>query len=233
MKRIIAVLLICLLLVPAIASAVPGMAKGHEKEKGGLPAQAGQVQKNGIGEDQSRGRNVTELHAAIQERKEERERERVEAQNARRQYLGNQNQYLGNQNRVRFAVHTLLAAENRTGGIGPEISAIAREFNNSIDKATQAEERIMNRNRLTRMFFGGDAAAAEQIEEMIIRNQERIQELKRLIEDCPCDDETRALLMEQVRAMEEEQERLRELVRQELEDRGLLGRLWKRSPAGG
>ena len=120
------------------------------------------------------------------------------------------------QNRVRLAVHALLAAENRTGGIGRDVSIIAREFDNSV------EEQIRARHGLVRFFFGGDEDAARLIVEEAQRNRERVTELRQSIGNCTCDDGTRTMLREQVRTIEQEQDRLSALAEEEMRARGLF-----------
>jgi opacity protein-like surface antigen len=132
-----------------------------------------------------------------------------------------------NQNAVRLAVHTFLAMGEVDGGIGQNVSAIARDYNNSIQASIRAEERIESRSGFVRFFAGGDEGAAAELERLRLENQERIQELNRLIGDCDCDEETKALLQEQLRNMEEEQIRLRQLAARENADKGLLGWIWK------
>ena len=77
-----------------------------------------------------------------------------------------------NQNVVREAVHSFLAMEDLVGGIGQQVSEIAREFNNSVEKTIQAENKIQNRNKLVRFLVGGDQGAAEEIEEEINNNRQ-------------------------------------------------------------
>ncbi len=132
-----------------------------------------------------------------------------------------------NQNQVRVAVHTLLALENFTGGIGKNISAIARNFNNSLQATIRAEERIQARSRITRFFMGGNKGAAEEIEEKIDQNKDRIQELKRLKEECDCDEEILNMVQEQIQNMEQEQNRLQELAQNEKKSKGIFGWLFK------
>ncbi|MFH1106092.1 MAG: hypothetical protein V1731_02680, partial [Candidatus Aenigmatarchaeota archaeon] len=67
-------------------------------------------------------RNVTELKEIISARTNQLNKEMERLENRE------QNVYK-NQNKVRIAVHTLLAMENLTGGIGRNVSAIARDFN--------------------------------------------------------------------------------------------------------
>lgn len=132
-------------------------------------------------------------------------------------------QVLRNQNRVREAVHAFLAMEDLAGGIGPQVSELAREFNNSVQTTIRAEERIQNRGMLTRLFFGGDVEAARQLQQEAEQNRQRIQELQQLRDQCDCDNQTRQVMAEQIQALVGEQQRLRELAQNETGNRGIFG----------
>jgi len=155
---------------------------------------------------QARARNVQELQAMIKEQRQEFQQELAQLKDQRRQEV------MEKQNAVREAVHALLAAEDLTGGIGQQVSAIAREFNNSVQNTIAKEEQIKNRSRLTRFFFGGDQEAAGELEEEIVQNRERIRELARLYQDCNCQQELKDVMQEQIQNMEQEQNRLEEVV---------------------
>ncbi|MBW3022760.1 hypothetical protein KY308_01505, partial [Candidatus Woesearchaeota archaeon] len=117
-----------------------------------------------------RARNYSELQLMVQERNQEMAQEM--------QQLSRKEQAVyQNQNKVRLAVHALLASENLTGGIGPQISAIAIQFNNSVQATIRAEERIQNRSAIARFFAGGDAEDAAEIEQQVVANRARIQQL--------------------------------------------------------
>jgi len=128
-----------------------------------------------------------------------------------------------NRNRVRLAVRTLLAVENITGGIGPGVSAIARDFNNSAQHEWQLEQRITDRGSFTRFFFGGDRYAARELASLTIQNQDRIRQIEQLVNSGAPDNETRAMLEEQVQIMEQENARLNQTAAAELKNRGILG----------
>jgi len=130
------------------------------------------------------------------------------------------------QNTVHLAVNTFLAAGNLTGNAGPQMIRIAERFNSSANITAQAEERIQIRNTFSRFLFGGDSDAAGEIQRQVIENQVRIQEMNQLMQDCECDPEVQAILMEQMQHMEQEQTRLQILAEQEQNDRGLLGGLF-------
>ncbi len=159
--------------------------------------------------EQIKARNVSELKKIIKEKQSK---------------LGNISR---NQNRIRLAVHALLAMENITGGIGPQVSEIAREFNNSMQATIKSEEKIQARNQIVRFFAGGDYKAAQEIEQEINQSRVKVQELKRLREECNCTDEVKAMMQEQIQNMEQEQSRLSELAEQEKQNKGLFGWLWK------
>jgi hypothetical protein len=125
-----------------------------------------------------------------------------------------------------LAVHSLLAIEEVLGGIGPQVSQIAKEFNNSVQATIKAEERIENRNRLVKLFAGGDEEAAGILEQEMERNQERIQQLSQLSEQCACGDEVKAVLQEQITKMEQEQSRLQQIAQGEKQARGIFGWLF-------
>ena len=135
----------------------------------------------------------------------------------------NERERVRKENEVRLAVHTLLQLEDLNGGIGRNISAIARDFNNSASSAWTFEERIQNRNMFTRILFGGDQVAAREIANLTIQNQARIQEMQQLMNNADLDSGVRAMLEEQIRIMQKEQERLEQLSQREQEDRGFFG----------
>ncbi|MCK4553503.1 hypothetical protein KAU19_00885 [Candidatus Parcubacteria bacterium] len=80
---------------------------------------------------QTRAKTVTELKAMIKEQKQVISAEVEQISNKTKQKV------FQNQNTVREAVHALLAAEDLVGGIGKQISQIATEFNNSIEKTIE------------------------------------------------------------------------------------------------
>ena len=132
-----------------------------------------------------------------------------------------------NQNKVRTAVHLLLAMENLAGSKGARISEIAKEFNNSVQSTIRSEEKIESKGFLSRMFTGGDAEAAGELERQTIQNRLKIQELNQLKEECDCDPEVKAMMQEQINNMELEQARLEQLAQSEKQSKGLIGWLWK------
>ena len=118
-------------------------------------------------------------------------------------------------------VHELVAVH------GTNITGIKADLEDSINATTQAEIHIKDRNQIVRFFTGGDAVAARQIQREIDQNQDRIQEMQQLIDQCNCSQEVKDVLRDQIREMEQEQDRQRDLAQQELEDKGIIGWIWK------
>ena len=163
-----------------------------------------------------KGQTINEVKEIVQEKNQEMIQEMAQMGELQQKVYQNQNQ-------VRKAVHALLAAEDLVEGIGPQVSQIAREFNNSVQATVKAEEKIQQRNAFTRFFLGGENEAAEEVLQEVERNKERIQELSQLKESCECDQEVKAMVEEQIQKMEQEQERLQQLADGETKAKGILG----------
>ncbi len=162
---------------------------------------------------------INEVKQAIQQRRQEMSQEM--------QLMGEKEQKVyQNQNQVRLAVHSLLEMKDVMGGIGLQVSQVAQEFNNSVQATIMAEEKIQTRNRIVRFFAGGDVESAEQMEQEVSRNRERIQQLYQLREQCDCDEQIQIMLQEQIQSMGQEQERLQQLAQNEKEYKWSLGRLF-------
>ncbi|MFH1823326.1 MAG: hypothetical protein ABH817_01250 [archaeon] len=187
----------------------------------------GENQGNSLGNNetgnqtQTKAGNLEQLHLMIQNRNQEMEQERLNFNNQ------NKEKVFQNQNKVREAVHAFLSMEDLVGVIGPRVSVIAREFNNSVNKTAKAEERIYKKSGFAKFFTGGEEVAVEELEEELDENQNRIQELQQLMGNCECSEELRNLFQEQIQNMEQEQTRLRELAQKEKRNKGMFGWLWK------
>jgi hypothetical protein len=168
--------------------------------------------------------NSQEVRARVEEKLQSREQELTQEMAGKGD---KEQQVLRNQNQVRLAVHALLEMKDEIGGIGQNVSAIARQFNNSVQATIRAEERIQNRSSFSRFFAGGDKKAADEIEKEVKANQENILELKQLKDQCNCTQEAKDLMQQQVQSMESEQARLDALAQKELKSKGLFGWIWK------
>jgi len=169
-----------------------------------------------IMESPQKARTMNELRKMVQQKKQEME-EALGEMSAVEQKV------YRNQNTVREAVHALLSMEDLATGIGPQVSQIAREFNNSVQATIMAEEKIQKRSAFVRFFMGGEKDAAGEIERKINQNQQRIEELNRLRKECACGEEVKTMIQEQIQNMEQEQERLQQLAKKENNRNGLFG----------
>ncbi len=129
--------------------------------------------------------------------------------------------------KVSNAVHSLLATENWTGGIGEEVSQIAQDISKSVNKTTEAEQKINNRGGFSKFLFGGDEKAAEKIQSQVNKNQQRLQRLEQSQQNCNCSEEVKNMMQEQIQEIEQEQQRLQQVAQEEKQNKGLLGWLWK------
>ena len=174
-------------------------------------------------QNRTRAQNTEEVKQQIQERKQEMNRE-LESMPEKQQKV------YRNQNRVRESVHNLLDMENmlqEKGGIGEQVSEIAKQFNNSVQATLKAEEKIQTRSRFMRILVGGDDESADEVQSEVTRNTERIQQLKQLKEQIQGDEELKQVFQEQIQQMEQEQNRLQELAQKEKKSKGLFGWLFK------
>lgn len=127
-----------------------------------------------------------------------------------------------NTNPVRLAVHTLLSSKNLVGGIGPQVSEIAKQMNDSIATTTNAEAKIQSRGFLARLFFGGDSTSAEVIAQQAAQNQERIDKLTALLGQANVPADVQATLEAQITALKDAQARLQDLAQREQRAWGLF-----------
>ncbi len=221
MKSLLAILMSFIFVISSVAIAAPNTNAGPNADAGSMNANAVQatnaetVQATNSAAVRDRVRNATDLRAIINESRQVMAQEMEHIAEAKRAIYENQN-------RVRLAVHALLDAENLTG-IGRNVSAIAREFNNSVNITIRAEERIQERNWFMRSLFGGDREAAMEIANQTEQNTLRIQHLNQIMTECNCTDDVKALMQEQIQSMEQEQERLRSIAANETANRGIFG----------
>jgi hypothetical protein len=179
-----------------------------------------QIQDQDRLQNQTRVLNATELHDQIQERARELDRDQMNLSRDRQQLL---NQY----NNESAFVYILQNQSDQFGSIGPQLSQYAMQINTSIQVEIQAQERIQSRNAVVRFFMGGDEVAAGELQQETLRNRQQIQEMQQVIEQCSCDPQVRLLLQNQLQQMEQQQTELQQRAQQELQDKGLLGWIWK------
>ncbi len=120
-----------------------------------------------------------------------------------------------NANEVRLAVHALLASKDLLGGIGQEVSEIAKHMNDSVATTTSAEAQIESRSFLVKLFFGGDQKVAKVISKEVERNQKSIKKLTELLEQTTLSVDFQTTLKAQITALEEARARFQVLAEKE------------------
>lgn len=168
---------------------------------------------------QARNRNIQRLLMKIQDKKAQVEDETKGNSDKTKQFK--------NQNVVRERVMALLALNDETQdkGIGRQISEVAKGFKNSINRTQKAEEKIQERGGISRLFFGGDHDAADEIEDEVGQNRGRISTLKQLRKSTG--EDVGAFIDEQLKELEVEQNRLKGLAEREKQSKGIFGWLFK------
>lgn len=152
--------------------------------------------------------SLDQLKRSIEIRKQELDDEEASSTSKDRDLLKNANP-------VRLAVHALLASKGLIGGIGPQVSEIAKAMNDSVATTTSAEAKIQSRGFLVRFLFGGDSAAAEAISQAVAKNQENIQRLTDLLNQASTTVAVKATLEVQIAALQDAQARLEALAEKE------------------
>ena len=127
-----------------------------------------------------------------------------------------------NANPVRLAVHSLLASKDLLGGIGPQVSEIAKRMNDSVATTTEVEAKVKSRGFLARIFFGGDSTSADIIAKEATQNQARIDSLTTLLNQANVSADVQATLKAQITALQTAQTRLKALAEREKKACGLF-----------
>ncbi|MFA5998234.1 MAG: hypothetical protein WC814_02510 [Candidatus Paceibacterota bacterium] len=166
-------------------------------------------------DDEDRASSIAELKQKIEERRQELDDEEASTTPRFKDVMKNANE-------VRLAVHTLLASKDLLGGIGQQVSEIAKQMNDSVATTTNAEAQIESRGFLSKIFFGGDKRAAEAISKEAKRNQESIAKLTELLNEANLSVDIQAALEAQVTALKEAQARFQALAEKEQRTWGIF-----------
>lgn len=189
----------------------------------------GDANEDRSGEDRGRGEGIrgedestTTIAHSLRELQDGIEQRRHELDDEAASSTSDVRDSLEHANAVRLAVHSLLASKDLLGGIGPKVSEIAREMNDSIATTTQAEIEIHSRGFFSRLFFGGDAAAADVIAQAVARNQQHIDDLNKLLADPTVSVDVQTTLKAQITALQDAQTRLQDLAQSEQKSWGVF-----------
>lgn len=161
----------------------------------------------------------SELHRLIAERRQELSAEASSTPRRHREIVEHANE-------VRLAVHALLASKDLLGGIGPQVSQIARQMNDSLATTTNAEAAIKARGFFARLFLGGNMDAAAALKAEVDRLKDRVERLTTLLGQVSVSAEVRTVLEARIAALQAEIVRLEALSENEIEARGIFGRFF-------
>ena len=121
------------------------------------------------------------------------------------------------------AVHALLASRDLLGGgIGEQVSDIARRVDDSAATTTNAEAKIHSRGFLTKLLCGGDKTAANIISQEVAQNQGRIDALTALLSQANVPVDIQTELNAQITALKEAQARLESVAQGEKKSWGIF-----------
>ncbi len=125
------------------------------------------------------------------------------------------------------AVHGLLATENLSGGIGKQVSQIARDINETVNETINAEAKIQ-KGGVGELLFGGNHKAADNLQSKVQENKQRINQLQNITQNCEnCNEEVKSFMQNQIQKLQQEQDRLQNLAQKEKSKKGLFGWIWK------
>ncbi len=159
--------------------------------------------------------SLAALKQSIEQRKHELEQEEASS-------TPDEQKLVKDTNPVRLAVHSLLASKDLLGGIGQQVSEIAKHMNDSVATTTAAEAQIQSRGFFARFLFGGDKNAATTIADQVAQNQKQIDNLTALLGQANISADVQATLTAQITALKDAQTRLQNLAQKEKKAWGLF-----------
>lgn len=128
--------------------------------------------------------------------------------------------------RVANFVQELLQVADREGGIGEQVREIARQQNQASETAIRAMEKVQTRNRIKTFLVGSDYRNLGALRSELVQTRNRLEQLKRLMERAE-NEESRLELQNQIQQMEQEQERIRNFIKEQEGKFSLFGWLLK------
>lgn len=160
-------------------------------------------------------KNVTELHSEIKTERQTMMADAGNLTNAQKQF---QTHYIN----FWIATRALKEMRDLAGDNGTRIAEIADDINTTSSTIELLEKRINDRSAFVHFFFGGDRAAADQINTTVTQNDHRIQEMQQLIQNSSLQPDVRQEMQVQIAALQEEQDRLANLSATEYNSNGIF-----------
>lgn len=127
-----------------------------------------------------------------------------------------------NQNRLRGGAQNLMIMENMIGDNGEKVAIIAEDLNESAKNTLQFEEDFSERSGFKKFLFGQKKNIVKDFSEEIKNNEERIIELKELMNKSEVSLELRNILDEQFNNIKEEHGRMNMYFQEETKRKGIL-----------
>jgi hypothetical protein len=122
-------------------------------------------------------------------------------------------------------VEEMLNARIENQGIGQQVREIARVQNQTQERIENQLQKIEKRSGLVKKIIGPDFKAIKNMEQLVVENQERIDELKNL--SSQLNEEESLEIEEMIVSLEEQNLSLKEKISQERESTSLFGWLFK------
>lgn len=130
---------------------------------------------------------------------------------------------LQRRSRVANAVQEMLNVADREGnGIGEQVKEIAREQNRIHEEIENNLEKLQNRNRFVKFFFGPKYDIADTVEGRVEQHNEKMLQLQNLVGDL-VDENLKTQLEEQIQTMEEVKVQIEEKLVEETSGFSLFG----------
>ena len=141
--------------------------------------------------------------------------------------LKNASNEKGNNVRVRNAGAAIqglkLMNQYTNSSVGQKVSQIANRYEKTYQEALSLEEKIEQRSTFSKLLFGGDKELAESLKNQVRENEALIEELKLQLNNAS--EEEKEFIMEQIKELKAECERLENIANEEANRKGLF-RWW-------
>ena len=172
---------------------------------------------------QDRDRINFDTASSLEQYVQEQERARVNAQDG----SATATPAVQARTRAQIATEAVVAAQNMLGQNGAQLGQVATQVQQAFTTMTQQEEQLQTRSWIGRLFFGQNQDTVQTMQQEMEQNQQRLEELKQTMQTCTdCDQNAVNVLVEQFQALEQEQNRLQQVVDGASGHYGLFGWLF-------
>ncbi|MEK7124384.1 MAG: hypothetical protein AAB877_01725 [Patescibacteria group bacterium] len=127
----------------------------------------------------------------------------------------NENQANGAEHRsqtAKFVQSLLDVADREQGEVGEQVREIAKEQDESKDKVADGIDKIKNRSNIKTFLIGTDYKNIGQLRSEMVKTRNQIAQLNRLL-DKTTSEETKTALKEQIKTLEQEQQKIEDFLK--------------------